>query len=92
MNISLQKTRRYYNGYATLVTRICLFRANLYGTDTHWPFVREVNMEKPRKIISGSFSYVARQSRIWAAYGYRIVKQKQYPDGKWTLVLEKFDD
>lgn len=49
-------------------------------------------MDKPKKIISGSFSYVARQSRIWATYGYRIVKQKRWPDNKWTLVLEKFDE
>lgn len=42
-----------------------------------------------QKIISGSFSYVARQSRIWDAMGYRIVKQKHWPDNKWTFVMER---
>jgi hypothetical protein len=45
-----------------------------------------------QKIISGSFSYVARQSRIWAAMGYRIVKQKHWPDNKWTFVMELIND
>lgn len=50
------------------------------------------SMIKPKKIISGSFSYVCRTSRIWSAYGYRIVKQKKWSDGKWTFVMERFDD
>jgi hypothetical protein len=49
-------------------------------------------MTKKQKIISGSFSYVARQSRIWAKYGYRIVRQKHWPDNKWTIVMEIIDD
>lgn len=47
---------------------------------------------KPRKIISGKFDYVCRQSHIWGAMGYRIIKQKQWSDGKWTIVMERYDD
>lgn len=49
-------------------------------------------MDKPKKIISGSFSYVCRQSRIWSAMGYKIVKQKRWPDNKWTFVMERVED
>jgi len=45
-----------------------------------------------QKIISGSFSYVARQSRIWAVMGYRIVKSKKWADGKYTIILESEKD
>lgn len=49
-------------------------------------------MNKPKKIISGSFSYVCRQSRIWGAMGYKIVKQKRWSDNSYTFVLEKHDE
>ena len=44
-----------------------------------------------QKIISGSFNYVARVSRNFAALGWRIVKRKKWSDGKYTLVLEYAD-
>jgi len=47
---------------------------------------------KPKKIISGSFPYVCRTSRIWTAMGYKIVRQKKWSDGKWTFVMERTDD
>lgn len=43
---------------------------------------------KPRKIISGNFAYCTRVSNMWYAMGYRIIKQKQWSDGKWTIVME----
>lgn len=45
--------------------------------------------EKPKKIISGSYAYVCRASRSWVHAGYRIVKTKQWADGRWTVVLER---
>ncbi len=47
---------------------------------------------KPRKIISGNFAYVCRTSRIWSAYGYKIISQKKWGDGKWTFVMERTDE
>ncbi len=49
-------------------------------------------MYKPRKIISGSFTYVAKVSRQYYILGWRIVKQNRWSDGKWTLVMEMTDD
>ena len=40
-----------------------------------------------RKIISGEFKYVARASRNFVALGWRIIKQKKWCDGKYTLVM-----
>ena len=44
---------------------------------------------KPQKIISGSYTYVARLSREWVHAGYSIVKLKKWSDGKYTVVLER---
>jgi len=40
-------------------------------------------------IISGSFRYVAKRIEELDVQGYKIVKSKQWSDGKWTYVMEK---
>ena len=46
-----------------------------------------INMKQV--IVSGSFRYVAKRIEELDAQGYKIVKSKQWSDGKWTYVMEK---
>lgn len=41
-----------------------------------------------KKIFSGDFRYVTRLAKEYYALGYRIVKQKRWSDGKYTIVME----
>lgn len=44
-----------------------------------------------QKIISGDIKYVTRVARNFYALGWRLIKQKKWSDGKYTLVLEYQD-
>ena len=41
-----------------------------------------------KKIFSGEFKYVTRLAKEYYALGYRIVNQKRWSDGKYTIVME----
>jgi hypothetical protein len=67
-----------------LMKVIHLLRLNLFGSFLElWRF----NMKQV--IVSGSFRYVAKRIEELDAQGYKIVKSKQWSDGKWTYVMEK---
>jgi len=52
-----------------------------------FPELWRINMKQV--IVSGSFRYVAKRIEELDAQGYKIVKSKQWSDGKWTYVMEK---
>lgn len=41
------------------------------------------------KIISGKTAYVFGETRKWAKYGYRTIRQKTWADGKITITMRK---
>ena len=44
-----------------------------------------------RKVICGSINYVNKVIKEYKGYGYKVVKTKNWPDNKVTVIMESYE-